>query len=84
MSETPFFGYPREYLRGRLSGRDHSAAEEDDVRVDRMHEANGPDGQVMGRLAHQTSRQWVAGLRGLGDGPAGQIVRVIERSQDAR
>ena len=36
-----------------LPGRDHSAAEEDDVRVDRMHEANGPDGQVMGRLAHQ-------------------------------
>ncbi len=71
--ETPSFGYPRGYLRGRLSGRDHSAAEQDDIRVDRVHEADGPDGQVMGGLAHQTTRQRVAGLRGLGDRPAGQV-----------
>ena len=53
---------------------DHAAAEEDDVGVDRVHQGDGADGQVAGRLAHQAAGQRVAGVGRLGDGLAGQTV----------
>ena len=55
-------------VQERRAGGDHAAAEEDDVRVDRVHQADGADGQIAGRLAHQAAGQRVAGLGGLGDG----------------
>ena len=54
---------------------------EHDVRVDRVHERDGPDGQVMGCLAHQALGDGIAGRGcGVGDRAAGELVR-LDRSQ---
>ena len=66
--------------RNGWSRGDHASAEEHDVRVDRVHERDRTDGQVMRCLAHQAARQRVAGVRRLRDRPAGELV-AFQRSQ---
>ena len=61
-------------FKERLSGGDHSSAKEYDVGVDRVHEGDGTDREVMCCLTHQAARQWIAGVRRLGYRPAGELV----------
>ena len=58
---------------GRTGG-DHPSAEEHDVRIDRVHQANRAHCQVAGGLAHQAAGQGVASDGCLVDCPTGELV----------
>ena len=63
--------FAADLVQERLARVDHAAAEEDEVGVDRVHQRDGADGEVAGRLAHQAVGQGVAGRGRLGDRSAG-------------
>ena len=67
---------PANLLQQTLPRGDHAAAEQDDVRVDRVHQAGRADGQVSGGFVHQSQGQGVPRVGRLVDGPGGQGVAV--------